>query len=295
MNEGQDSAGNEDDKGNLGRRAGEGLVRAPADEGTTSVLSAALAKTVGWVLGGFSLLAASVGALSLVPRVVGAYQDPVLVALSLMLVAFVLAGAGGGLSLYVRRVQPGKFLFGASPRWWERLAWACLGLGCVSVIVSIGIVLTLEAFVLGRAPVARLAISVAEAQASGSGHPPATVKLTYRADGLNPNTFIVVDILGIPVTALNERVSDARGERIYRALVGSDGTGRAEVDIETQIPPSRYTIVVAEAFPDKDQQPRTDRTFDDEAFGYTHLCGDIGPGNPRACVWSRVPDAPLPG
>jgi hypothetical protein len=285
--------GPDPDRPNLGARAGTPLGPGPGD-GESPVWSDGIAKTVGWIVGGFSLLGASVGAVSLIPRIVGEYQDQVIAALILMLAAFVMAGSAAAINLWVRQGSSETFLR-RLPQWWSRVMFGFLGAGCLFVIVSIGIILTLEAFVLGRAPVARLAISISENTDPGHGGAPTdTVKVQYRADGLSPNTFIVVDVMGLSVTDLDQAISEQRGERIYQALIGSDSTGKAESDIELQIPSPRYSVVVAESFPDKEHPASRDHRWRDELFGPSQLCADIGTDRPRACGWARVPEVPLP-
>jgi hypothetical protein len=273
------------DRGDVGTRAGT----APEGE------SVDIPKSVGWILGGFSLVSAGVGALTLAPRVVGAFQDEVIIALGLMLGAFLLAVVAGWINLVTSQGALRSFL-GRSSRWWHWFMYGCLAAGFLLMVASIAIILIFESFVLGRAPVARLTVSVIENQKqNGDPLPSDTVKLRFEADGLSPSTFLVVDVLALPVTDLNQKVSDQRGDKIYRSLIGSDSVGRVGSDIQTEIPRSKYAIVVAEVYPgNKQKPPKEIPVWDEELFGTTHLCGDIGPQDPRACAWAQVPGAQLP-
>lgn len=269
-------------EGNLGRRAGTPVPNtAPSPD--------SVGKIIGWIAGGFTLLGGSAGALALIPRTVGVYQNPVIVALLVLLSAILLAGAAGAINFAILQGDSESFLR-RPRRWWSRLMYAFLALGCLLVVVSIGAMLLFQAFVLGRAPVARLTMSTAANPQTHSS----TVTVNYQADNLSPKTFIIVDVYGFTVNNLDGTFADQPGEHVYRALVGSDANGKADSTIQLELPET-FTLVVAETTPDVAHTPDTADKWRDVLVGTSHLCEDIGVDNPRTCAWVRLPTARLPG
>ncbi len=264
-------------------------------------------KTVGLILGGFTLVSGGIGALTLAPRVVGTYQVPVMLAVLVMIFAFGLAGFAAWLSLVISS-GPHRLV-----RWIHHsIFW-----GLTFLILSIGTILILACLTLGKGEFPRLSLTVVENQKpNGELEPADTVKLKYEADGLHPAQPVVVNIMALPQINDGQIIDSVQADKIYSATIGSDSTGNVVSEIQTEVDRGKYAVVVAEVYPLPENQPhRCDKqnctptdptdsrgectahpdkctpetTWADEKKSHTFLCGDIVANSKRSCAWAMVP------
>jgi hypothetical protein len=261
------------DGGNVGRRAG-----APIEPRSDSAFGD-IPKTVVWILGGFSLVSAGLAALTVAPRLIGTYTIPVIVALVLMVIAFLLAAIAGFLNLVTAQWE-------TKPKALRPTILGLIAVGLVCMLSSLATVLIAGSFLLAKPEVPRLALNVVQNQGpDGQRSSAATVKVKFEADALDAGQSLVLDVL-----ALYNYDPMLPGERIYRAIIGSDATGKVVSEIETEIFSSSYSLVVAEVYPvspaELDKDPAS---WGDELQGYTRLCSNIEPSAARSCAFARVP------
>jgi hypothetical protein len=237
------------------------------------------------VLGGFSLLTAGLSALTVIPRVANGYLSWTVLAVSLIVVAFLGALVAVGVT-YSETYKSEK-------KWWRDTVKIPIALAATLLMGGIAIMLVISLLVLGRSEVPRLTLSIAPYGDNAKGDPTttATVKLKIEADAMNPGGYLVANIVALDTIV--EGGQFQVGQRIYRSLVGSDSAGHVMSEIETQIPIDRYSIVVAEVFPGPVQSAGAGGaqfTWSSEfAMVSTTVCTDIEAPQPRACVYARVP------
>jgi hypothetical protein len=265
-----------------------------------------ISNAVGWILGGFTLVSGGIGALTLAPRVVGTYKWPVIIAVGVMIAAFIFAGNAARMSL-AKSDHPSA----------TKIHWHVV-IGFILLMASVGVLLILVCLTLGKGEFPRLALTVVENQKpNGELEPADTVKLKYEADGLHPAQPVVVNIMALPQVNDGQEIHSVEADRIYSATIGSDGTGKVVSEIETEIDRGKYAVVVAEVYPLPEKQsqgcdnelnctptnptdsvdecpvhpdkclPRT--KWADEKDAHTFLCGDIVADSKRSCAWAIVP------
>jgi len=203
-------------------------------------------KTVGLILGGFTLVSGGIGALTLAPRVVGTYQVPVMLAVLVMIFAFGLAGFAAWLSLVIS----------SGPHRLARWIHHSIFWGLTFLILSIGTILILACLTLGKGEFPRLSLTVVENQKpNGELEPADTVKLKYEADGLHPAQPVVVNIMALPQINDGQIIDSVQADKIYSATIGSDSTGKVVSEIQTEVDRGKYAVVVAEVYPLPENQP----------------------------------------
>jgi hypothetical protein len=161
----------------------------------------------------------------------------------------------------------------------RRSAISFIAAGMICVVAGTAVLAFSYANTLETDDIPRLTLSVS----SDPDHVElATVKVKFEADGLDPGAFLVADLI-----ALQRGDSDNFGDRIYRAAVGADSSGRVTSDIETDIHRKDYRLIVAQVWPGPLPPPNR---IANNAPALTSLCGDIYENDdPRSCAWSEVP------
>jgi hypothetical protein len=264
--------------GHLGQEAGKGREQRPAASPDASGAFADIPKTIGWILGGFALVTAGLGTLTIAPRLAGTYENQVMIALGLMVAAFLAAAVAGLINLAVARGQN-------SSRKVQVTIVAILAAGVVSLLASLGIMLVSETAVLAKPEVPRLALSVIGNQKpNGDRSATDTVKIKFEADGLDPGQYLTIDVLALPAADPHRK-----GDRIYHASIGSDSTGKLLSDIQTEIDRTSYKLIIAEVFPVGPSDWLHHSTNSYDLTGYTQFCTDLRPNDSRSCAWAQVP------
>jgi hypothetical protein len=272
-----------EDGPHLGAKAGESIATSPQSGPSRTE---PIFKAAAWILGGFSLLTAGLGALTVVPRIANGYLAWTVVAVALIMVAFLAAMIAVGVSYQQAYLTDTK--------WWRDWVKVPIALAAVSLLTGIAIVLVISLFVLGRSEVPRLTLSLAQ-ENGADGKPTNTdaMKLKFEADSMNPGGFMVVNVIGLK--QIEEGADSQHGDRLYLSVVGADSAGRIVSEVNTEIPKD-YDVVVVEVFPGPIDRTKTDPltgkdlTWAADQKPSTTMCADISNRDPRACVYARVPD-----
>ncbi|OSC40324.1 hypothetical protein [Mycobacterium decipiens] len=238
-------------------------------------------KAGAWILGGFSLLAAGLGALTVIPRIANTYLLWTIIAVIFMVLAFVGALMAVGLVYHRKHGDAGE-------EWYRDAAKVFIAFGGVFLLTGISIVLISGVLVLARTEVPRLALSIAPNQRQdGNAAESATVKVKIEADAMDPGGFLVVDLMAIPVVKKGQEYQF--GDRVYLSAVGSDSTGHVSSEIQIEIPSSKYSMIVAEVYPGPMKRDGTNVNWAGEMYASTQMCADITTPVPRACAYAQVP------
>jgi hypothetical protein len=222
----------------LGARAGESISTGPQNGVSRTE---PIFKAAAWILGGFSLLTAGLGALTVVPRIANGYLTWTVIAVAFIIVSFLAAMIAVGVSYHQAYMTDTK--------WWRDWVKVPIALAAVSLLTGIAIVLVISLLVLGRSEVPRLTLSLAQENgADGKPTDTDTMKLKFEADSMDPGGFMVVNVIGLK--QVEEGANRQHGDRLYLSVVGADSAGRIVSEVDTEIPRA-YEIVVVEVFPDR--------------------------------------------
>ena len=239
-------------------------------------------KTITWVLGGSSVVAALLSLIGLAPRLVGAYPQWVQAAIGCIVLG--LASGCAATIFYILKGTGDTPVNPSREAKWRHCAIISVAVGLISTLTATAILAVSYATTLRTPDVPRLALSVSDANQPDV----ATVKVKFEADGLHPGIFLVVDIIGV-ATGTSVRVGFDQftpGHRVYRAAIGSDANGQITSEIQTNIHRKDYRVVVAQVYPGP---LSIDNRAPNNTEASTKLCSDIVTKEVRSCAYAEVP------